>query len=242
MPTPVSGEVRVSSSAGLAIVELDHPPLNLLGREVQDGLLAAIRVLEDAGDVRAVVLTGGPRVFSAGLDLERQSLLSPAEAQASALRLQRTMAAVAALGKPTVAAVAGFALGAGLTLALCCDVRVAGDNARLGMPEVAEAHMSLGGGAARLLAEVGLPRARELLVSSRQVLALEARTIGLVDEVVLPADLLDAAESAACRLAEQPTYALRAAKRCLQAAATGDLEQALAVERVEAGKLAAAGQ
>jgi enoyl-CoA hydratase len=159
-----------------------------------------------------VVVTGSDRMFAAGADIDEFG--GPAEATAVGGAFLRALDAVAAIPRPTIAAVNGFALGGGCELALACDLRVAAASARLGQPEVLLGIIPGGGGTQRLARLVGPARAKDLIFSGRQVAAAEALAIGLVDRVV-DGDALEAALAWAAELAAGPPVALGLAKRAV---------------------------
>ena len=171
----------------VAHLELVNPPLNLVNRELLGKLDEALAALEaaPAGDVRAVVLSGrGDRAFCAGSHVgEFEAQRGPGGRERLALEA-RVSARLAALPMPVIAAIEGNALGGGLELALCCDIRVASERARLGLPEVRLAVIPGAGGTQRLPRIVGLARAKELVLTGRVLTADEAERIGLVNEVV----------------------------------------------------------
>jgi enoyl-CoA hydratase len=181
-------------------------------------------------DVAAVILFGGHQIFSAGDDMPELRTLTPAEAGTAARVRREAVEAVAAIPKPTVAAITGYALGAGLTLALAADWRVSGDNVKFGATEILAGLIPGGGGMARLTRAVGPSRAKELVYSGRFFDAEEALTLGLIDDMVAPDDVYDVAAVWARRFLEGPAPALAAAKAGINAA----FDDAFAVERLAA--------
>jgi len=215
MTAPVSEFVSVvvsdgSQDAGLAMLLLSRPPTNAMTRQVYREIVAAADELGRRDDVAAVILFGGQEIFSAGDDMPELRTLTAAEAQVAARVRREAVAAVAAIPKPTVAAVTGYALGAGLTLALAADWRVSGDNAKVGATEILSGLIP--GGLARLTRAAGVSKAKELVFSGRFVDAEEALALGLIDEMVAPDDVYDAAAAWARRFLEGPPHALAAAK------------------------------
>ncbi|MDQ1630610.1 MAG: hypothetical protein QOC80_582, partial [Frankiaceae bacterium] len=128
--------VRIEVDDKVATIRLERPPMNALSRAVQDELREAALEVGARNDVHAVVLYGGPKVFAAGADIKEMSTMTVGEMTATATRLQDSFAELARIPKPVVAAITGYALGGGLELAMTADFRVAGDNARLGQPEI----------------------------------------------------------------------------------------------------------
>lgn len=212
--------------AGLAMLLLSRPPTNAMTRQVYREIVSAAGELGRRDDVAAVILFGGHEIFSAGDDLPELETLTGAEAETADRVRREAVDAVAAIPKPTVAAITGYALGAGLTLALAADWRVSGDNVKFGATEILAGLVPGGGGMARLAHAAGASRAKELVFSGRFVGAEEALTLGLIDEMVAPDDVYDAAAAWARRFLDGPPDALAAAKAGINAvfspAAGGD--------------------
>jgi len=217
----------------VAHLELVNPPLNLVTRELIDELGEALGRLAaaPAGEVRAVVVSGrGERAFSAGSHVGEFEAQRGPGGRARLQLEQRTFQRLAELPMPTIAAIEGNALGGGLELALCCDLRVASERARLGLPEVRLAVIPGAGGTQRLARVVGQARARELILTGRVLDAAEAERIGLVNRVVPAGEALAAAGAIGAEIAERGPMAVREAKRLLDVAADRDLEAGLAAE------------
>ena len=196
----------------LATLLLSRPPTNALTRQVYREIAEAVAALGDRDDVGAVIVFGGHEIFCAGEDMPERSTLNPEEAQVSDQLCRQAVHDLAALGKPTVAAITGYALGAGLTLALAADWRVAGDNAKFGATEILAGLPPAGDGAARLAAAIGPSRAKDLVFSGRFVDAREALELGLIDQMVAPDTVYDAAVGWAGRFLDYPPSVLAAAK------------------------------
>ena len=224
--------VRVECRDGVGTIRLDRPPMNALSVQVQDELHRAAVEATRRADIRAVVVYGGPKVFAAGADVKEMAEWSMTRAVDRSTHLQAAFTAIARIPKPTIAAVAGYALGGGCELALCCDLRVAGDNAKLGQPEILLGIIPGAGGTQRLPRLIGPSRAKELIMTGRFVGAEEALRIGLVDRVVAPDDVYDEAFALARSLASGPAYALRAAKEAIDRGLEADLDTGLDIERV----------
>ncbi|WP_299556417.1 enoyl-CoA hydratase-related protein [uncultured Mycolicibacterium sp.] len=204
--------VTDTAAAGVAELRLSRPPDNTLDRQVYLELADAAAELAGRADVAAVVLYGGHHVFSAGDDVRARHRCSPAQAAITDAAAAAAFDAIAALPKPTVAAVSGYALGSGLSLALAADRRISGDNAKFGATEILAGLTPLGGGAARLARAIGAAAAKDLVFTGRFVDAEEALALGLVDEMVAPDDVHRAALSWARRVADHPVQVLAAAK------------------------------
>jgi len=179
--------------SGIALLTVNRPEkLNALSGAVIGELAEAFGQVASDGAIRGVIVTGaGDKAFVAGADIRELAELSPYDARAFALRGQAAFRQLETCGKPSVAAVNGFALGGGLELAMACTVRFASENAKLGQPEVKLGIIPGYGGTQRLPRLVGRGRALELLLSGDPIAAAEAYRIGLVNAVVPQAELLD---------------------------------------------------
>jgi enoyl-CoA hydratase/carnithine racemase len=222
--------VTLEVAAGVGTIRLDRPPMNALNTRVQEELRAAATEAGERADVRAVVLSGGPKVFAAGADIKEMVDLTYADMAARAGALSSAFDAVARIPKPVVAAVSGYALGGGCELALTADFRVCGDNAKLGQPEILLGIIPGAGGTQRLARLVGPARAKDIVYTGRFVEAEEALRIGLVDRVVAPDDVYETAVGMAARFATGPALALRAAKAAIDGGLDVDLASGLRLE------------
>ena len=222
--------VRLEVENGVGTIRLDRPPMNALNEQLQEELRAAATEASDRTEIKAVVIYGGPKVFAAGADIKEMSGLGFTEMAVRATPLSTAFSAVAKIPKPVIAAVTGYALGGGCELALTADFRVAGDNARLGQPEILLGIIPGAGGTQRLTRLVGPAKAKDLIFSGRFVDAVEALAIGLVDKVVAPDDVYPAALEWARSYVNGPSYALRAAKAAVDGGLDGDLESGLRLE------------
>ncbi len=224
-------EPDAETDGAVVTLRFERPPMNPLDRQLQGEIRDAAEQLAADRSVRAVVLYGGPKVFAAGADVKEMAAMSYIDMVEFSAHLQASFTAVARIPKPTVAAVTGYALGGGLELALCCDFRVAGDNARLGQPEILLGIIPGAGGTQRLPRLIGPARAKDLIFSGRHVRAEEALSIGLVDDVVAADDVHAAAVARMRRYATGPAYALRAAKEAVDEGLDTTLDAGLAIER-----------
>jgi enoyl-CoA hydratase len=215
----------------VAHLELVNPPLNLVTRELIEQLRDALARLRAADGVRVVVVTGrGDRAFCAGSHIGEFEGLRGRVAEGKLLLEKLVYRQLADLPMPTIAAIEGDALGGGLELALCCDLRVASARARLGMPEVRLAVLPGSGGTQRLPRIVGIARAKELILTGRIINSDEAQRIGLVNQVVPAGEARTAAEAVAEEIAARGPLAVREAKRLIDAALDLDLDAGLADE------------
>jgi enoyl-CoA hydratase/carnithine racemase len=213
------------------VVTLDRPKVNALSRQMQNDIGQVARDLSDDASVRAVVFYGGDRNFAAGADIKEMVEWDRDQAWQQAPGLHIDFDAVAAMPQPTIAAVTGYALGGGCELALCCDIRIAADNATFGQPEILLGIIPGAGGTQRLARLVGVSRAKELILTGRFVAADEALRIGLATEVVSATEVLPRAMELAQVLANGPRLAMTAAKQVIDAGADLDLAAALRAEQ-----------
>jgi enoyl-CoA hydratase len=215
----------------VAHLELVNPPLNLVTRELTEQLRDALAQLAAADDVRAVVVSGrGERAFCAGSHIGEFEGLRGRVGEGKLLLEKLVYRQLANLPTPTIAAIEGDALGGGLELALCCDIRIASERAKLGMPEVRLAVIPGSGGTQRLPRVVGAARAKELILTGRILGAAEAERIGLVSQVVPAGEARTAADAMAAEISERGPLAVREAKRLIDAALDLDLDAGLAAE------------
>lgn len=230
----VSGNepVRVRREAAVGVVVLNRPDKrNALDLVMRAAIAAAFRELEADEQVKAIVVTGSDTVFAAGADL---NLLVDKGAQAVAdIDLGQYWAPVAGSRKPVIAAVSGFALGAGCELALMCDFIVADASARLGQPELAVGIMPGAGGTQRLVRAVGKQVASLMLMTGEALTGERAHQLGLVAELAPDGQALARALELARRAARMPPKALEATKRVLRLGADLPIEAALALEHRE---------
>ena len=225
--------VNLEITDGIGTIRLNRPPVNALNEQVTAELAAAAHAADDSAGVRAVIIYGGERAFAGGADIRQMAEIGSPAAAAWSGRLQAALSLVAAIGKPVVAAVTGYALGGGLELALAADFRVAGERARLGQPEIQLGVIPGAGGTQRLPRLVGPARAKDIVFTGRMVPALEAREIGLVDQVVPDDAVYAAALDLVQRYAAGPALALRAAKQAIDHGLGVDLATGLELERVQ---------
>jgi enoyl-CoA hydratase/carnithine racemase len=228
--------VTLEVSDGIGTIRLDRPPMNALNRQVQEEIRAAAREATVNSDVRAVIVYGGEKVFAAGADIKEMAAMSVVEMTDIAAELQSALGSLSTIPKPVVAAVTGYALGGGLEVALGADRRIAGDNAKLGVPEVLLGVIPGGGGTQRLARLIGPSRAKDMVFTGRFVGAEEALRIGLVDEVVAPDEVYNAARAWAGQFTTGASRALAAAKASIDQGLDVDLTNGL---RVEAQQFAA---
>ena len=222
---------------GVGTILLNRPPMNALNRQVQTELEAAAREATDRSDIKAVVVYGGPKVLAAGADIKEMTDMTFADMSKVAGRLQRALGSISEIPKPTVAAITGYALGGGLEVVLGADRRIAGDNAKLGVPEALLGVIPGGGGTQRLARLVGPAKAKDMIFTGRFVGAEEALRIGLVDEVVAPDEVYNAALAWAGQFRHAASLALAAAKKSVDQGLGVDLETGLKIEEQQFASL-----
>jgi enoyl-CoA hydratase len=227
-----SGPVRVERAGAVAWCTLDRPPLNLLEPGTIEALRTVFRQVADDGELRAVVLTGGGRAFCAGMDVRVLRDLDVASARELISALHAAIESVHHAPVPVVAAVRGPCLGAGLELALACDVRIAAIDATFGLPEVRVGVPSVIE-AALLPSLVGPGRAAEMLLTGEPIPAERALTWGLVNRVVDGASLRNAVDTMLGRILAAAPAAVRLQKGLMLRWRYSDLGTAIR-ESVEA--------
>lgn len=224
--------VLVERDGAVAILRLNRPEKrNALDLTMRAAIASAMQELERDSGVAVIVITGGDSVFAAGADLNL--LVDKGAQQVADLDLGQYWAPVAKSQKPVIAAVSGFALGAGCELAMMCDILVADSSARFGQPEARVGIMPGAGGTQRLLRAVGKPVANLMLLTGELLGAERAAQLGLVSELVTEGPALARALVLAHAAAAMPPKALRAIKRVVTLGADQPLEVALALENRE---------
>ena len=222
--------VRVEVDGQVATIRLDRPKMNALNAQVRDEIAAAAAEVSGDDAIRAAIIYGGERVFAAGADIKEMAPLGVAEMASYAAALQSALNHVAAIPKPVIAAITGYALGGGLELALCADFRVLGAGAKIGQPEILLGVIPGAGGTQRLARLVGPAKAKDLVFTGRHVGAEEALEIGLADAVVPDDEVYPTAVAMARKLAAGPPLALAAAKRAIDEGLDGTLAAGLQLE------------
>ncbi|MBG0857152.1 enoyl-CoA hydratase/isomerase family protein [Streptomyces spinoverrucosus] len=229
----MSTVLRVELRDRLAVLTLDRPErLNAVGSETVRRLTEALEGIRDDDDVRALVVTGAGRAFSAGADLgEIESFTAPGQFRDFVGRLTEAYALLEDFPKPSVAAVHGFAFGGGLELVLACDLRVVERGARLGLPEMKLGVLPGAGGTQRLPRLLPPAIAKQMILSGEPIEAERAWQLGLVNELAEPGGALAAAEKLAGGLTAGAPLALAAGKRLIDYGVGMDLGSAIAYER-----------
>ena len=209
--------IRYEAADGIATVTLDRPDVhNAMNETMRRELVDCFTTLATDDGVRVVVITGaGQRAFSAGADIREFVAPQVPTAFRESRRRVDFRQAMDRCAQPIIAAIRGFALGGGLELALACDIRLASDDAQLGLTEVNLAIIPGGGGTQRLPRLVGRGKALEMILTGTRISASEALAIGLVERVVPASEVLAQAQTLARTLAEKAPVALRYAKEAV---------------------------
>jgi len=230
---------------GIAYVTLNRPQLlNIYNVQMRDDLYQVLSAIADDSEVRVGIFKGkGEKAFCAGADLS-EFLTAPSPIEARQVRWERDVWGLFLdIPQPLIAAVHGYVLGSGIEIALCCDIRIASDDAKFGLPEVGLGIIPAAGGTQTLPRTVGRARALEMLLTNRWISAEEAYRIGLVNRLVAREKLLQAAEKMARRIASYNPIAVRNAKKAVMRGLDLTLKEGQDLEKRFASQLAAmAGQ
>lgn len=226
----MSDFVRLEVTDGIATIRVDKPKMNPLNAEIQDAIGAYAAEVDARDDVAAVIFYGGERVFAAGADIKEMQQMSYVDMVARAKHVGGFATAVQRIGKPTVAAIEGYALGAGCELALACDFRYAASNAKLGQPEVLLGLLPGAGGSQRLPRLIGPAKAKEMIFSGRHVDAEEALRIGLIDAIADPGTVYELARERMGAYVGAAGVAIRHAKEAIDRGLEVDIDTGAAIE------------
>jgi len=219
-----------SEEDGVEVLTLRHPPVNALSTALLAELSGRLDAISANPAVRALIITGDGQYFSGGADLKELATLDLAQAPAIVERGQHLFSRIEALRVPVVAAINGLAVGGGLELALACDLRIAGESAKLGLPEVTFGLMPSYGGTQRLPRTVGVAKAKEMIFSGSLVPAAEAVRIGLVNRSVPSGQELRAARDLAHTIAQRAPRAVQGAKLAIREGLALPLSEGLRLE------------
>ena len=228
--------IRTEIGGAVGTITMDRPSaLNALSDQTVRELTDAVERFERDDSVRAVILTGAGKAFVAGADIAYMAQLAPEEARAFARDTTDLYARIAASRNVYIAAVNGFALGGGCELALACDLRVASERARFGLPEVGLGILPGGGGTQRLPRAVGAQKAMEMILTGEAIRAEEALATGLVCRTVPPDDLLPCAYELARRILQNAPLAVKYARECIHRAQEPGLAEGIGFENAMFG-------
>ena len=219
------------SSSSVVVFRLNRPHVhNALNLAIRVQLAEAITRLAADPAIRCLVVTGSDKAFAAGADLSEMAEATPEEVKER--NVQRYWRAISDCPKPLIAAIEGYALGGGLELALCADIIVAGEDSRLGLPEVKVGILPGGGGTQRLTRLVGLKRAMLLLMTGRMFGAADALAMGVISEMAPSGQALTRALEIATEIAAMPPIAVAQIKRVVNEGVNQPLDAALMMEQL----------
>ena len=220
----------IQKEENICIVKINNPQsMNALNSEVLSELDAAFSCIEQDSEIEAVILTGEGRAFVAGADISQMSTMNAAQGKEFGVQGSKVFRKIELLPKPVIAAINGFALGGGCELALSCDIRIASTKAKIGQPEVGLGITPGFSGTQRLPRIVGEGRAKELIYTAKAITADEAFRIGLVNKVVEPEELMDAAMTMAKTIAKNAPVAVRLSKEAIGRGMQTDIDSAIAI-------------
>ena len=223
--------VKYEQKDQVAVLTIDRPEaLNALNTQVLCDLDEAIAKVEQADDVRVVILTGAGRSFVAGADIGDMKGFSAIDGKKFGVHGGSIFLRLENLSKPVIAAVNGFALGGGCELAMACDIRLASEKAKFGQPETGLGITPGFGGTQRLPRIVGVSKAMELILTAKTIGAEEAKAIGLVSEVYPAEELMDKAMELAQAICANAPIAVAESKRCIRMGMQTDISTGAAFE------------
>ncbi|MCP4576168.1 MAG: hypothetical protein GY846_07790 [Deltaproteobacteria bacterium] len=229
-------DIRFEKEDNIACITLNRPQvLNAVRDKLWQEVETAVNDVIADDDIRILIFTGEGRAFSVGADLKEQSQADPSDFKPFAvregiLRLQRLTKRIIEMPKPSIAAVNGYALGAGAELAICCDIRVASEAAIFGFPEAQVGLFETNGVTHILPRLIGLGKAKELMMTGDHISAEEAQRLRLVERVVAHESLMEEAKALARKIAANAPISVSLAKTCLNRGAQTDLDTALVYE------------
>ena len=217
---------------GIAYITFNRPKvLNALNRKTIEELHQVLVDARDDVSVRVLILTGaGEKAFVAGADINELAQQSPVDGKEFSVYGQKIARLLETMGKPSICAINGFALGGGCEMALCCSIRIASKTAKLGQPEVKLGIIPGYGGSQRLARLCGKGLAHELCLTGEMVSAEEAQRVGLVNHVYEPAELLPAAETMAKKIIEKAPLAVKYCMEAIERGVEMPLEEGLFLE------------
>jgi enoyl-CoA hydratase len=232
--------VRTETRDGVCIITIDRPKvLNALNAQTVGEIGEAFEQARTDEAVKAVIVTGGgEKAFVAGADIRELATMTPITGKETAERGQRIFRAIETFPKPVIAAINGFALGGGCELALACHIRIASENAQIGLPEVTLGIIPGYGGTQRMTRLLGKGKALELICTGDRIGAAEAEKIGLVNRVVPADQLMATAEEMARKIASRGPLAVRAAIEAVMVGSDMGFDEGQVLEATLFGLLA----
>lgn len=224
-------KIKIEKIDHVGVLTIDNPPANAFSAEVKDGLKSAIMQMREDEQIWTIVVTGqGKKMFMAGADIPKMLDMDRHGGLDRVRQSRELLSVVTECEKPIIAAINGYCLGGGLEVALCCDIRIAADHSRLGLPEVSLGLIPGAGGTQRLPRLIVPGWANYLLITGESISAQKALEIGLVQEIVPYDGLRDRAMELASIINRKGPLAVRSAKRAAQQGVQLSLEAALDLE------------
>ena len=232
--------IKTENRDGILVLTIDRQKaLNALNAQTVAEISQAFEAARDDESVKAVIVTGaGEKAFVAGADIGELATMTPITGKATAEKGQRIFHAIERFPKPVIAAINGFALGGGCELALACHIRIASENAQIGLPEVTLGIIPGYGGTQRMARLLGKGKALELILTGDRIKAAEAERIGLVNKVVPADQLMPAAEEMARTIMSRGPLAVRAAIEAVMSGSEMPFEEGQFLEATLFGLLA----
>ena len=223
--------VEKKATEKVGIITLNRPDVrNAINPTMRTELLQAVMDMESDLEIRAIILTGGPKIFAAGADIAAMVNNSAMDMFGQEALWDLTLR-MEASQKPVIAAIAGFCLGGGCELSMGCDIRIAAESAQFGQPEINIGIIPGAGGTVRLTRLVGISKAKELVLTGKIIPAQEALAIGLVNKVVPDDKLMEEAIAMAKMITRHSPVAIKLAKHAVQNASDADIHTGKAIER-----------
>ncbi|MBR3302921.1 MAG: short-chain-enoyl-CoA hydratase [Bacteroidales bacterium] len=215
----------------IAVLKINRPDaMNSLNNELLNELNCALEQIDSDEQIRVLIITGEGRAFVAGADIEQMSTMNVQQGKEFGVQGSAVFRKLENISKPVIAAINGFALGGGCELALACDIRIASNKAKIGQPEVGLGITPGFSGTQRLPRLVGEGKAKELIYTAKAITAEEALAIGLVNMVVEPQELLNAAMQMAKTIAKNAPIALKLSKEAINRGMQTDIDSSIAIE------------
>ncbi len=224
----------------IATIMLNRPEaLNAFSNDVIDEVLTALEDARTDDNIRVLVLTGaGEKAFSAGADIKTMKDMTPLKARELSLMGERLCRALENFEKPTIAALNGFALGGGLEVAMCCDLRIASETSKMGQTEINIGLIPGWGGTQRLPRLIGLTKAKELIYTGKTIDAKTAEQLGIINLTAPPDKFREIVRTFAQELAQKAPVAIKIAKALINKGAEIGIDAAVALEREGFGNVA----
>lgn len=223
--------IKVEYDNNIAVLTFNRPDvLNALNTETITETLEAVKAFKNNADVRVIIFTGAGRAFVAGADISELNDKTPEEARRYSKMGHALMHSIQAMGKPVIAAINGYALGGGTEIALGCDIRLASDKAKLGLPETMLGVIPGWGATQRTARLIGAAFAKELIFTGETITAQRALEIGLINRIVPHDNLIVAAMDMAGKICRNSPLAISHAKRVINAGLDKSLDEGCEME------------